>query len=201
MLTYKKKWHFIFLAVLTIGILQACSFSKFEAETEIEVKDFTYINQSNEKISLDSLKGTPWLAMFTFTQCATVCPAMTFNMTEVQESLIENKVKDYKIVSFSVDPEFDTPQVLTDYINHYPVPDLEKWELLTGYQQEEMEAFAAESFQALVKDDPSSNQVIHGTAFFLVDQNGNTVKSYDGNVDVPVNNITNDLKALIKNGH
>src|SRR5690606_33174641 len=130
-----------------------------------------------------------------------VCPAMTFNMTEVQESLIENKIEDYKIVSFSVDPEFDTPQVLTNYINHYPVPNLEKWELLTGYQQEEMEAFAAESFQALVKDDPSSNQVIHGTTFFLVDQNGNTVKSYDGNMDVPVDNITSDLKALIKNGH
>src|SRR5690606_24273008 len=164
------------------------------------VTDFNYINQSNEKVSLDSLKGTPWLAMFTFTQCTTVCPAMTFNMTEIQESLMENNVEDYKIVSFSVDPEVDTPQVLTDYIGHYSVPDLEKWELLTGYEQKEMETFAAESFQALVKNDPNSNQVIHGTAFFLVDQNGTTVKSYDGNMDVPVDNITSDLKALIKNG-
>lgn len=200
MFAYKKKWHLIFLIVITLGILQACSFSTFEAETEIEVTDFNYINQSNEKVSLDSLKGTPWLAMFTFTQCTTVCPAMTFNMTEIQESLMENNVEDYKIVSFSVDPEVDTPQVLTDYIGHYSVPDLEKWELLTGYEQKEMETFAAESFQALVKDDPNSNQVIHGTAFFLVDQNGNTVKSYDGNMDVPVDNITSDLKALIKNG-
>lgn len=200
MFAYKKKWHLIFLIVITLAILQACSFSTFEAETEIEVTDFNYINQSNEKVSLDSLKGTPWLAMFTFTQCTTVCPAMTFNMTEIQESLMENNVEDYKIVSFSVDPEVDTPQVLTDYIGHYSVPDLEKWELLTGYEQKEMETFAAESFQALVKNDPNSNQVIHGTAFFLVDQNGTTVKSYDGNMDVPVDNITSDLKALIKNG-
>ena len=200
MFAYKKKWHLIFLIVITLAILQACSFSTFEAETEIEVTDFNYINQSNEKVSLDSLKGTPWLAMFTFTQCTTVCPAMTFNMTEIQESLMENNVEDYKIVSFSVDPEVDTPQVLTDYIGHYSVPDLEKWELLTGYEQKEMETFAAESFQALVKNDPNSNQVIHGTAFFLVDQNGTTVKSYDGNMDEPVDNITSDLKALIKNG-
>ena len=63
-----------------------------------------------------------------------------------------------------------------------------------------MEQFARDSFKSLVKIDPKSDQVLHGTSYFLVDQNGIVVKSYDGYQDVPKEEIAADMKALIEQG-
>jgi protein SCO1 len=183
-----------------IGILVAgCSNSDFQAETNYEISDFTYTNQNNEKVSLEDLKGKVWIADFIFTNCETVCPPMTFNLTKLQEELKKEGVEDYKIVSFSVDPEHDKPQVLKDYLSKYEA-DASKWELLTGYQFDEIKEFAEHSFKSIVAKDPNSDQVIHGTSFFLVNQEGVVVKTYSGNTEVPYAEITADMKTLIKEG-
>lgn len=150
------------------------------------------------KYSLDDLKGKPWLAMFIFTNCTTICPPMTFNMTEVQQALQDEGLEDYQIVAFSVDPEVDKPEVLTNYLNTYNVVDDSKWQLLTGYQQKFIEQFARKSFNSLVKNDPNSDQVIHMSNYYLVNADGTVVKDYDGATNVPVETIVGDMKALIK---
>ncbi|MBE3102974.1 MAG: SCO family protein, partial [Bacilli bacterium] len=147
------------------------------------------------------LKGTVWLAMFIFTDCETVCSPMTMNMTQVQDELIKIGVEDYKLVAFSVDPEVDTPKVLGEYLSQFNPPDESKWELLTGYDPLYMEQFARDSFKTLAKDDPNSNQVIHGTSYYLVDQSGIVVKSYNGYQDVPKEEISKDMEALIEQGN
>lgn len=197
----KRIWCFVTL-LLVSAVLGACSNYKFKPEMELEIQDFNHINHRNEDVSLDSLKGKPWLAMFVFTNCITVCSPMTFNMTEIQHELVDRGVEDYNIVAFSVDPEVDTPEVLSEYLSHYEVPDESKWNLLTGYDQSYMEQFAAKSFKFLVKDDPNSNQVIHGISFFLVDETGKAVKSYSGYSEteggVPIETIAMDLETLIE---
>jgi len=194
-----KKKSVILVLILTLStILAACGSYKFEPEMNIEVQDFSVTNQNNEKVNLNDLKGKPWLAMFIFTNCNTICPPMTYNMTEVQKALKDKGLEDYQIVAFSVDPEVDKPEVLTNYLKTYTVPDASKWQLLTGYDQKYIEQFARKSFNSLVKNDPNSDQVVHMSSYYLVDADGIVVKDYDGTTDVPVETIVADMKALTK---
>ncbi|MCA1062524.1 SCO family protein (plasmid) [Cytobacillus spongiae] len=188
------------LVISIIGFLLAgCSNSNFQAETNYEVKDFNYTNQNGKEVSLKDLKGKVWIADFIFTNCETVCPPMTFNLTKLQEKLNEEGVEDYKIVSFSVDPENDTPEALKEYIANFDA-DTSKWDLLTGYEFDEVKDLAEHSFRSIVADDPNSDQMIHGTSFYLVNQEGIVVKTYSGNSDVPYDEMVQDMKTLIKEG-
>ncbi|ANU23422.1 SCO family protein [Planococcus donghaensis] len=162
------------------------------------IDDFSYTDQRGEPVSLEDLKGTPWLATFVFTNCNTVCPPMTFNLSTIQEELEADGLSDYKIVAFSVDPVVDTPETLQNYLAQYSVPDESKWHLLTGYAQDEIAEFAKDNFKSFVRNDPESDQVIHGTNFYLVDQEGVVVNNYDGYDSVPVEDIKNDLRGLIE---
>lgn len=186
--------------LLSAIILAGCNTNSFKAETDWEVDPFEHDSHQGEEVSLDSLKGNVWLATFIFTSCDTVCPPMTFNLTEIQDELVAQGVEDYNIVAFSVDPEVDSPEVLANYLAQYNVPDESKWHLLTGYDQGYLSQFARNSFKAVVQDDPNSNQVIHGTSFYLVDQNGVVVKTYSGISDVPIEVIASDMQALIEDG-
>ena len=195
----KNKLKFVMICLIGAILLSACSSGNgFKAETDWKVQDFNYDNQRGEKVSLEDLKGKVWLADFIFTSCTTVCPPMTFNMINIQEKLIEEGVKDYQIVGFSVDPEVDKPEVMADYLSKFNSPDESKWQLLTGYKMDEISNLARDSFKTIVIDDPNSNQVIHGSSFFLVDKNGVVVKSYSGTDEVPVDEIVSDMKALSK---
>lgn len=191
---------FLTWTILSAIILTGCNSNSFKAETEWEIDSFEHDSHRGEEVSLENLKGQVWLATFIFTNCETVCPPMTMNMTEVQQELIAQGVEDYQIVAFSVDPEVDTPEVLADYISKYNVPDESKWQLLTGYAQDYMSQFARDSFKVIVQDDPNTNQVTHGTSFYLVNQEGYVVKSYSGVSDVPTEEIVTDMKALIEDG-
>ncbi|MFJ8102591.1 SCO family protein [Lysinibacillus sp. NPDC096212] len=194
----KKKSAMLVLILTLSSILTACGSYKFEPEMNIEVQDFSVTNQKNEKVSLNDFKGKPWLAMFVFTNCNSICPPMTYNMTEVQKGLQDKGVEDYQIVAFSVDPQVDKPEVLTNYLKTYSVPDESKWQLLTGYDQKFIEQFAMKSFKSRVKNDPNTDQVIHMGRYYLVNADGIVVKDYPAVTDVPVETIAADMKALTK---
>lgn len=187
------------LILMLIFVLTACnSGSSFKAELDYKVSDFTYTDQNNKKVSLNDLKGKPWIAMFIFTSCTTVCPPMTANMTEIQNLFKERNLEDYHIVGFSVDPEVDTPEKLKEYLGNYELPDESKWEFLTGYTQEDIEKFSVDSFKTLVKKIDGNDQVTHGSSFLLVNQEGKVVKSYSGVSDVPKDEIAVDMENIIE---
>lgn len=181
------------MALLAIAVLLLLSACGNEA-----IEDFSYTNQRGETVTNDSLKGEPWLAAFVFTNCDTVCPPMTFNLASIQEKLIDEGIEDYRIVAFSVDPARDTPEKMQEYLANYSVADESKWNLLTGYTQPEIAEFAKDNFQAFVKDDPSSDQVVHGTTFYLMDSNGEIAETYDGYIDVPIEAIVDDLSSQLE---
>ncbi|WP_374967267.1 SCO family protein [Lysinibacillus sp. RS5] len=190
----------VLLFALT-AVLSACGNTKFKADYNLELPDFEHVNQRGEKVSLESLKGKPWIGMYIFTNCNSICPPMSFNMTQVQEKLKKKGVEDYNIVAFSIDPDVDKPEVLADYLSKYNVPDESKWNFLTGYSQKYIEQFAVKSTKIMVKDDPNSDQVIHGNQFFLVDKDGVLVKMYSGYAqnaeDVPIDTIASDIETYI----
>ena len=187
------------LAVLTVPamllIVTGCGKPEFKASVNWQVQDFNFIDQEGRPLGLDDLRGSVWLADFIFTNCYTVCPPMTMNMKQLQQKLKESGA-DVKIVSFTVDPERDTPEVLKKYGESYQA-DFSNWHFLTGYTQEEIQKFSVDSFKSIVQNEKGTDQVIHGTSFFLVDPAGTVVKRYDGAADPPFEQIISDVKALL----
>lgn len=203
----KKRYLVGLMTVLIVAtIVSACSNYNFKPTIEYKVQDFEMIDHRGETVTLDSLKGKPWLAMFIFTNCTTICQPMTYNMKLIQDKLIERGLEDYNIIGFSVDPANDTPEKLAQYLDHFEVADESKWHLLTGYNQKFIEQFAAQSFKSLVVVPDDDDQVIHGSTFYLVDENGVAVKYYSGYSEVesgseavPFDSIAIDLETLIEN--
>src|SRR5436190_1690364 len=91
------------------------------------VPEFQLIERSSREVKSQELAGKVWIADFVFTSCGGFCPAMTEKMRMVQD-LLPSEVQ---LVSFSVDPEKDTPEVLAAYANKYGA-DPNRWWFLTG---------------------------------------------------------------------
>lgn len=187
----KKLLVSVFL--LTI-LLLGCS-QQVKNPLNWELKEFIFTNQENQEFGLADLKGKIWVADFVFTNCATVCLPMMANMTELQEKLHEENL-DVELVSFSVDPEIDTPEVLKEYALSYGA-DLTSWSLLTGYSQETIEQFALENFKTIARKPADDTQVIHGTSFYLINEDGIVIKDYNG-LNVPYEEMIKDIKLLFK---
>lgn len=131
------------------------------------VPDFALTDQTGAAVTKDSLRGHPWVTDFFFTRCKGPCPLMTARMAELQKAL--EKAPEVKLVSFSVDPEHDTPGVLREYAAGFQA-DPGRWKLLTG-EPATVRRLVTEGFlQPLGKDD--AGELMHGTMFMLVDGNG-----------------------------
>lgn len=147
-------------------------------EAEMYVQPFSFVNQDNETVTNEDLEGGYWLASMVFTRCPSVCNLMTPNMLNMQGKAEEEGL-DIQFVSFTVDPSFDDPEQLKIYGENYGV-DFSNWHFLTGYSDEEIKRFAEESFRSIVQKAPEQNDIIHATSFFLVDPQGQVIRSYDG---------------------
>nr|WP_245592294.1 SCO family protein [Ectobacillus panaciterrae] len=104
-------------------------------------------------------------------------------------------LKNVEIVSFSVDPTVDTPSKMKEFMSRFDM-DASKWHFLTGYTQKEIEEFGKRKFKTIIDKPGNSDQVMHGTSFYLVDQNGTVVKSYSGLKDTPYEEIIRDIKRI-----
>ncbi|MBU7593189.1 SCO family protein [Metabacillus halosaccharovorans] len=193
----KHKKVLILILGIFLLVLTACgNQSPIKDPLNYEVQSFSYTNQNNEHLSLDDLKGTVWVANFIFTNCETVCPPMTAHMSELQQKM-KNEGVNARIISFSVDPENDTPEKIKEFTAPYSI-SFENWDFLTGYSQKEIEDFARESFKTIVQKPKNSDQVLHGTSFYVVDQNGVVMKDYNGVENPPYDQMIKDIKTLTK---
>ncbi|MBM7703198.1 SCO family protein [Metabacillus iocasae] len=183
------------MMILLLVALTACN-SDIPDRLDWELDDFSYVNQEGDTVSKESLKGDIWVADFIFTNCETVCPPMTANMAKLQK-MAEEEGLDVRFVSFSVDPEVDSPERLKEFASQFNT-DLSKWDFLTGYKQDEIQEFALDNFKTIVQKPKDEDQVIHQTSFYLVDQEGKVVKDYSGVSDTPYEEIIEHIKTLQK---
>ncbi|WP_339149818.1 MULTISPECIES: SCO family protein [unclassified Sutcliffiella] len=175
-------------------ILAACSGnSEIPDTTNWELADFQFINQENEQVGLEDLKGEITVANLIFTNCTTVCSPMTANMARLQRMAEEEKL-DVQFLSFSVDPEVDNPEVLKEFGGNFQA-DFTNWNFLTGYSQKEIEKFGQENFKTIVAKPKNGGEVVHGTSFYLIDQEGTIIKNYNG-LDVPYEEILEHIEIL-----
>ena len=126
------------------------------------IADFSFQNQNNQTITQADYEDVIYVADFFFTTCPTICPIMKDNMVWLQEQIKD--MDDVKLLSFSVTPDIDTPEVLREYADEKGVID-EKWNMLTGDK----------------KDSPEEMyDMVHTENFVLVDKKGRIRGFYDG---------------------
>lgn len=203
MFRYMKFLPFVLLLVL----ITACGTDSEEKQIEKakdsidanmseDVLSFNYTTQDDEELSNEDLKGKWWVADFVFTNCETVCIPMTSNMSSLQDKAADKDL-DVQFVSFSIDPEHDTPEVLRDYAKEYKA-DTSNWTFLTGYDFDEIKKLSIKSFKSIAEMPKEGDQVIHGTRFYLVSPEGEVVKGYNGTDQKELDQIIKDLNKINK---
>jgi protein SCO1/2 len=134
------------------------------------VPAFAMTDQSGKPFTNETVRGKTWAAAFVFTRCPSICPRVTRVMRELQVQAKDAKV-DLRLVSFSVDPDNDTPEVLRRYATEYGA-DLATWSFVTGDSKTVRET-AEKGFKIAVDGtaDPSKADlgITHGTQLVLVD--------------------------------
>lgn len=194
------------LLIALLLILSACGTDEVETMSYYgnTMEEFEAVNQHNETFSSDDMEGKVWLANMIFTECVTVCPPMTQNMTELTQELDSQGLEDIGIISFSVDPETDRPEVLSEYMSWYSPSENIEWQMMTGYDFEYIRDYALNNFKTVVKaPQDGSNQVMHGTGIYLIDENGTLIKDYTGvdagNNTFETEEIVEDVKSMTAN--
>lgn len=94
-----------------------------------QVPGFSLTERSGRRITLPDLLGKVWIVNFFYTECTETCPLQSANMARLQADL--SGEPDVRLVSISVDPEHDTPEVLSEYANRFRA-DPDRWLFLTG---------------------------------------------------------------------
>lgn len=159
--------------------------------------DFQLVDQNGKKFGASELRGKIWVANFFFTRCPTICPKVTRRMREVQVAGAQRSAK-FHIVSFSVDPDNDTPEVLQKYAAEYQA-DAANWTFLTG-DYEVIKKTTVEGFKVGLegKADPSANHygILHGSHFVLVDRDLRVRGYYRSSEPEKVGELVDDIVRL-----
>ncbi|WP_158233845.1 SCO family protein [Sporosarcina sp. P3] len=183
----------VFILLATVLFLSACNHT-IETNRSDKIPDFEYITQDEKKMSLDDLTGDWWISYFSYTHCTTVCPRTTANMVGIQEEL-KNDGLTPPIISFSIDPENDTPKVLRQYAKDYGA-DLRTMTFLTGYDFKEIQNMSVDTFKAVLEKG-ALDQRSHSFFFYLINPNGEIVKQYNGMSDPDNELLVADVKKVL----
>ncbi len=157
-----------------------------------KIADFALINQNSDTITQAFYENKIYVADFFFTTCEDICPIMTEHMVEIQETLKEQP--DIKLLSHSVIPEYDTPEVLKQYAIQKGVDDA-RWNLVTG-SRKEIYTLARKSYLA-VKDVPGEQDaMVHTENFMLIDKKKQIRGFYDGTDSKAIKQLLEDIQVL-----
>lgn len=162
-----------------------------------KIADFAFTNQNGKIITQKDYENTIYVADFFFTTCPTICPKMTNNMVWLQNELKNNP--EVKLLSFSVTPDIDTPEVLKKYAIEKGVDD-SLWNLVTG-DKKDIYYLARKSYLAVKTGKPEEMyDMVHTENFILVDKNKRIRGFYDGtNFDQPTEDLkTKNMKQLLE---
>lgn len=160
------------------------------------VADFTLVDQASAPVSRALLDGQPWVANFVFTRCPLVCPRLSERMRGLQ-ALAQRRTTALHLVTFSVDPQHDVPDVLQSYAQAYGA-DRATWRFLTG-SETQVEAVARSFSIALEGEaDPSKADfgIMHSGHLVLVDGRGRIRGYYPSSEDGVEQRIFSDLERL-----
>jgi protein SCO1/2 len=160
-----------------------------------QIADFEFFNQMGDNISSNTVKGKVYVADFFFTSCPTICPIMKKEMLRVYEKYDGNP--EFLILSHSIDPTYDTQEVLRDYSKKLGIEDASTWNFLTGDQEKIFEIGQTSYLTTAMADQAEPGGFLHSGAFILVDQEGHIRGVYDGTKADQVDRLLADIPKLL----
>jgi protein SCO1/2 len=133
-----RRLLFTLLVIFLVAVIPSvvvptlmCAPSPPELKDLGDVPAFSLLDEHGQPFTEEALRGHPTIVGFVFTRCDTICPVITMRMHQIQEKTADRKGAPIKLVSISVDPEYDTPPRLLDYATRNQA-DFMRWRFLTG---------------------------------------------------------------------
>jgi protein SCO1/2 len=149
-----------------------------------QVPDFTLVNQNGRRIHLSEFRGKPLLLTFIYTRCPMpdFCLLMSNNFSEILKELHQQPqvFPRVQLLSISIDPVYDTPEVLRNYGSRYAGsidPRFQHWQFATGSPEQIRQA--ANYFGLAYNQ--ASGQIVHSLSTVLIGADGKVLKVYTGN--------------------
>lgn len=156
---------------------------------------FKLVRETGETVISDDLRSSVWISAFTFTRCPVSCPRISATLKSLQEKLSDT---DVKILSFSVDPDYDTPEVLKQYGKKFGSnPD--QWWFLTG-RQDEIYGLIQSSFMLSVapttpeQQKEGAEEIAHSDRIALIDKDLKFVRFFDSNSSDELSTLVTEAK-------
>src|SRR6267378_8197976 len=158
------------------------------------VPEFVLVNQDGQNFGSAQLAGKIWIADFIYTTCPGPCPMISSRMSELQKPLGKT---DVHLVSFSVDPEKDTPEVLRGYAERLQA-EPGRWDFLTGAKSA-IYKLSHDGFKLAVSDGSDAQGIpVHSTRMVLVDRHGQIRGYYDATEADAVTKLVADTTHLLR---
>ena len=188
-----RKTRFIIYGIVAVLLVITYLTKESNSNSELPVlgtiPEFYFTDSRDKKISRADLNGKVWVADFIFTTCTMACPVLTGNMNLVHKEFRNND--NVRIVSISVYPEYDTPEVLKEYASQYDA-NTNRWHFLTG-PEENVQNVIKNGFKMGDYEDI----IFHSEKFALVDQKGRLRGYYSGMETEDVTRLKKDINKLL----
>ena len=188
-----RKTRFIIYGIVAVLLVITYLTKESNSNSELPVlgtiPEFYFTDSRDKKISRADLDGKVWVADFIFTTCTMACPVLTGNMNLVHKEFRNND--NVRIVSISVYPEYDTPEVLKEYASQYDA-NTNRWHFLTG-PEENVQNVIKNGFKMGDYEDI----IFHSEKFALVDQKGRLRGYYSGMETEDVTRLKKDINKLL----
>lgn len=197
--------------ILFVTIIVPKIFDKFSGDNNnIKVigsaPKFTLTNHLGETFTQENMKGKVYVLEFFFSTCPTICPIMNQNMKKIEQNFLDRD--DFGLISITINPNFDTAEVLKAHAEHLGVQH-QNWYFLTG-DQDYIHDLSNKGFNlyAAQNDKIEDGNFEHSGFFALIDKKGNIrsrlddqgnkIVYYEGLEETGVNAIIQDIKVLLK---
>jgi cytochrome oxidase Cu insertion factor (SCO1/SenC/PrrC family) len=190
----------ILIPVVTLGMLlwlrnvEVSALRQRTVSSYGTVPTFQLTNQNGQPFGSGQLAGKIWIADFIYTTCPGPCPMISGRMSELQKPLEKS---DVHLVSFSVDPEKDTPAVLRGYAGKLQA-EPGRWDLLTG-PKSAIYKVSHDGFKLAVSDGNDAQGLpVHSTRMVLVDRHGQIRGYYDATEPETITKLLADTNHLLR---
>lgn len=185
-------WSLLVVAVGALAAVWSLQRSGPKLDKFFEVPEFSLLDQDGKPFTNDDVAGKVWIANYVFTRCAGPCPMMTAKIAELAQAI---QHPDLRFVSFSVDPEYDTPAVLKDYASRFGA-DHSRWTFVTG-DKPQIFRLATEGMKIAALPADENNVIVHSEKFVLIDRTGWIRGYYDLSDPEAMKKLPEDIRTLV----
>lgn len=166
-------WGFLIIFAIGFPSFFLLKETKLQLENYGRIPEFTMVDQEGRSHKNLDYIGQVVVLNFIFTRCKDVCPTLSAQMSRIQNDLQKSLQRDQlQLISLTVDPYYDTPEVLKSYAEHFST-NVEYWHFLTG-EKENLPVIIRGFQQAYEVTNPVEEvpSILHSEKFILIDQEG-----------------------------